>query len=49
MLNLNSNTADMPIVNFNTKEKEFLNSNKCCREATCHDNIPHIVPGILCI
>jgi nitroimidazol reductase NimA-like FMN-containing flavoprotein (pyridoxamine 5'-phosphate oxidase superfamily) len=34
----------MPIVNFNAKEKEFLNSNECCRIATCHDNIPHIVP-----
>lgn len=44
MLNLNSNTADMPIVNFNTKEKEFLKSNECCRIGTCHDNIPHVVP-----
>ena len=34
----------MPIVNFNTKEKEFLNSNEWCRIDTCHDNIPHVVP-----
>jgi nitroimidazol reductase NimA-like FMN-containing flavoprotein (pyridoxamine 5'-phosphate oxidase superfamily) len=34
----------MSVVSFNTKEKEFLNSNECCRIATCHDNIPHVVP-----
>ena len=33
----------MPIVNFNPKEKEFLNSNECCRIATCHENISHVV------
>jgi nitroimidazol reductase NimA-like FMN-containing flavoprotein (pyridoxamine 5'-phosphate oxidase superfamily) len=31
-------------VTFTKAEKEFLNSNEACRIATCHDNIPHIVP-----
>jgi len=28
---------------FNAKE-EFLNNNEYCRVATCHNNIPHVVP-----
>ena len=31
------------IVNFNTKEKRIHKSKECCRLATCHDNIPHVV------
>jgi nitroimidazol reductase NimA-like FMN-containing flavoprotein (pyridoxamine 5'-phosphate oxidase superfamily) len=31
-------------VSFDTKEREFLNQNECCRVATCHDNIPHVAP-----
>ena len=34
----------MSKVSFNSKEKEFLNNNECCRVATCHNNIPHVVP-----
>jgi nitroimidazol reductase NimA-like FMN-containing flavoprotein (pyridoxamine 5'-phosphate oxidase superfamily) len=34
----------LTIVKFSLKEKEFLSNNECCRLATCHDNIPHIVP-----
>jgi uncharacterized protein len=29
---------------FDVKEREFLNHNECCRVATCHNNIPHVVP-----
>ena len=29
---------------FDAKEREFLNHNECCRVATCHNNIPHVVP-----
>jgi len=34
----------LSIVEFSLKEKEFLCNNECCRLATCHDNIPHVVP-----
>src|SRR3982751_3246436 len=34
----------MSEVAFDAKEREFLNHNECCRIATCHDNIPHVVP-----
>lgn len=29
---------------FTKAEKEFLEKNEACRVATCHDNIPHVVP-----
>ena len=31
-------------VKFNVEEKAFLTSNECCRIASCHNNIPHVVP-----
>jgi nitroimidazol reductase NimA-like FMN-containing flavoprotein (pyridoxamine 5'-phosphate oxidase superfamily) len=31
-------------VTFTKAEKEFLRRNEACRVATCHDNIPHVVP-----
>jgi nitroimidazol reductase NimA-like FMN-containing flavoprotein (pyridoxamine 5'-phosphate oxidase superfamily) len=31
-------------ITFTEAEKEFLNHNEACRIATCHDNIPHVVP-----
>jgi uncharacterized protein len=31
-------------VKFNLEEKAFLASNECCRIASCHNNIPHVVP-----
>jgi uncharacterized protein len=31
-------------VTFTKAEKEFLRCNEACRVATCHDNIPHVVP-----
>lgn len=31
-------------VTFTKAEKEFLGRNEACRVATCHDNIPHVVP-----
>jgi nitroimidazol reductase NimA-like FMN-containing flavoprotein (pyridoxamine 5'-phosphate oxidase superfamily) len=31
-------------VTFTKAEKEFLRHNEACRVATCHDNIPHVVP-----
>ncbi len=32
------------LVSFTKAEKEFLAKNEACRLATCHDNIPHLVP-----
>ena len=32
------------MVSFTKAEKEFLAKNEACRVATCHDNIPHVVP-----
>ena len=32
------------MVSFTKAEKEFLAKNEACRLATCHDNIPHLVP-----
>ena len=32
------------MVLFTKAEKEFLAKNEACRLATCHDNIPHVVP-----
>ncbi|MGI0020594.1 MAG: pyridoxamine 5'-phosphate oxidase family protein [Nitrososphaera sp.] len=32
------------MVSFTRAEKEFLAKNESCRLATCHDNIPHVVP-----
>lgn len=32
------------MVLFTKAEKEFLEKNEACRVATCHDNIPHVVP-----
>lgn len=29
---------------FTDAEKKFLESSEACRIATCHDNIPHVVP-----
>jgi len=31
-------------VSFTKAEKEFLGRIEACRVATCHDNIPHVVP-----
>lgn len=31
-------------VTFSTSERDFLDRNEACRVATCHDNIPHVVP-----
>lgn len=31
-------------VTFSKTESEFLAHNEACRLATCHDNIPHVVP-----
>jgi nitroimidazol reductase NimA-like FMN-containing flavoprotein (pyridoxamine 5'-phosphate oxidase superfamily) len=31
-------------VTFTKAEREFLDNNEACRVATCHDNIPHVVP-----
>jgi nitroimidazol reductase NimA-like FMN-containing flavoprotein (pyridoxamine 5'-phosphate oxidase superfamily) len=31
-------------VTFTDVEKDFLTYNEACRIATCHDNIPHVVP-----
>jgi nitroimidazol reductase NimA-like FMN-containing flavoprotein (pyridoxamine 5'-phosphate oxidase superfamily) len=31
-------------VTFSKLEREFLVRNEACRLATCHDNIPHVVP-----
>jgi nitroimidazol reductase NimA-like FMN-containing flavoprotein (pyridoxamine 5'-phosphate oxidase superfamily) len=32
------------LVSFTRAEKEFLAQNEACRLATCHDNVPHVVP-----
>jgi nitroimidazol reductase NimA-like FMN-containing flavoprotein (pyridoxamine 5'-phosphate oxidase superfamily) len=32
------------LVSFTKAEKDFLVKNEACRIATCHDNIPHVVP-----
>jgi nitroimidazol reductase NimA-like FMN-containing flavoprotein (pyridoxamine 5'-phosphate oxidase superfamily) len=32
------------LVSFTRAEKEFLAENEACRLATCHDNVPHVVP-----
>ncbi len=32
------------MVTFTRAEKQFLLANEACRVATCHDNIPHVVP-----
>ena len=32
------------MVSFTRAEKEFLAQNEACRLATCHDNVPHVVP-----
>ncbi|SRR5581483_1758392 len=29
---------------FSKAEKEFLSRNEACRVATCHDDVPHVVP-----
>lgn len=31
-------------VTFSRAENDFLTRNEACRIATCHDNIPHVVP-----
>ncbi|MEW6605069.1 MAG: pyridoxamine 5'-phosphate oxidase family protein [Thermoproteota archaeon] len=31
-------------VTFSKAEHDFLTQNEACRIATCHDNIPHVVP-----
>jgi nitroimidazol reductase NimA-like FMN-containing flavoprotein (pyridoxamine 5'-phosphate oxidase superfamily) len=31
-------------ITFSKAEQEFLARNEACRIATCHDNIPHVVP-----
>jgi nitroimidazol reductase NimA-like FMN-containing flavoprotein (pyridoxamine 5'-phosphate oxidase superfamily) len=31
-------------VTFSKAEKDFLNNNEVCRIATCHDEVPHVVP-----
>lgn len=32
------------MVSFTRAEKDFLTKNEACRVATCHDDIPHVVP-----
>lgn len=32
------------MVRFSQAEADFLTQNEACRVATCHDNIPHVVP-----
>jgi nitroimidazol reductase NimA-like FMN-containing flavoprotein (pyridoxamine 5'-phosphate oxidase superfamily) len=32
------------LISFTEAEKKFLLANEACRVATCHDNIPHVVP-----
>jgi nitroimidazol reductase NimA-like FMN-containing flavoprotein (pyridoxamine 5'-phosphate oxidase superfamily) len=32
------------LVAFTKPEKEFLLANEACRIATCHDDVPHVVP-----
>jgi nitroimidazol reductase NimA-like FMN-containing flavoprotein (pyridoxamine 5'-phosphate oxidase superfamily) len=32
------------LIRFTQAEKQFLLTNEACRLATCHDNIPHVVP-----
>lgn len=32
------------MVIFNTKEKTFLVNREACRVATCHNDVPHVVP-----
>ncbi|AIC14619.1 pyridoxamine 5'-phosphate oxidase family protein [Nitrososphaera viennensis] len=32
------------MIAFTKAEKEFLLANEACRVATCHDNMPHVVP-----
>jgi nitroimidazol reductase NimA-like FMN-containing flavoprotein (pyridoxamine 5'-phosphate oxidase superfamily) len=32
------------MVRFSRAEVDFLTQNEACRVATCHDNIPHVVP-----
>jgi nitroimidazol reductase NimA-like FMN-containing flavoprotein (pyridoxamine 5'-phosphate oxidase superfamily) len=32
------------LVSFTKAEKEFLAKNEACRLATCHDDVPHVVP-----
>lgn len=32
------------MVTFTKAEKEFLLANEACRIATCHDDVPHVVP-----
>ena len=32
------------MVGFTRAEIDFLKKNEACRLATCHDNIPHVVP-----
>lgn len=32
------------MISFTEAERKFLLANEACRVATCHDNIPHVVP-----
>lgn len=32
------------MISFTKAEKEFLLANEACRLATCHDDVPHVVP-----
>lgn len=32
------------LVSFTQTEQRFLKANEACRVATCHDDIPHVVP-----
>lgn len=32
------------MVTFTKAEKDFLNKNEACRVATCHNDVPHVVP-----
>jgi nitroimidazol reductase NimA-like FMN-containing flavoprotein (pyridoxamine 5'-phosphate oxidase superfamily) len=37
-------TSSSPSLSFTAAERRFLQANEACRVATCHDDIPHVVP-----
>lgn len=41
---MNNNVSNWNKVRITQKEREFLLENEVCRVATCHNNIPHVVP-----
>ena len=39
------NSHILSLVTFSRAERDFLGGNEACRLATCHNRVPHVVPG----